>query len=355
MVGVHCGAAAGALLFIDANPERVRGAFFFAPALPISPPLPERTGHSFDAELESYEGWAKTNRHYWAQDYRGFLEFFFDRCYATEPHSTKQIEDSINWGLETDPETLAHTLEASGPGEAEIRELLARLDIPLLVIQGEDDRLVPPDRGAAFSALTGAELVELEGAGHCPHARQPVPINHGSCATSRSACMAAPSCRRAGGARAARRKARAVHLVADRLADVARRRHRAELRALHPTCRSSGSPSTRVTHVLEAAVETVHPPARCSPTSRARSRRIPPARAGHVPGVALHGRFLLATSWSLTTSCATWTTGGSPTSAETRLFCPRPEPKFAAAAFLTRRRLAPPPEGGADEACSTAQ
>ena len=45
----------------------------------------------------AYEGWAKTNRHYWAQDYRGFLEFFFDKCFP-EPHSTKQIEDSVELG-----------------------------------------------------------------------------------------------------------------------------------------------------------------------------------------------------------------------------------------------------------------
>ena len=259
VVGVHCGAAAGALLFIDANPERVRGAFFFAPALPISPPLPERTGHSFDAELESYEGWAKTNRHYWAQDYRGFLEFFFDRCYATEPHSTKQIEDSINWALETDPETLAHTLAADGPGEAEIRELLARLDLPLLVIQGEDDRLVPADRGAAFSALTGAELVELEGAGHCPHARQPVPINR----------MLRDFSERAYGRpepparwrRALRRDKRALFIsspigLGHAWRDVAIAR---ELRALHPDLQIDWLAQEPVTHVLEACGDTVHP------------------------------------------------------------------------------------------------
>ena len=73
-----------------------------SPALPITPALPERTGHSFDAELPEYEGWAKANRHYWARDFRGYLEFFFDRCY-TEPHSTKQFEDSVAWALETTP------------------------------------------------------------------------------------------------------------------------------------------------------------------------------------------------------------------------------------------------------------
>ncbi len=54
------------------------------------------------------EGWAKYNRHYWERDFEGFLEFFFGQMF-TEPHSTKQIEDCVGWGLETEPGTLADT------------------------------------------------------------------------------------------------------------------------------------------------------------------------------------------------------------------------------------------------------
>ena len=88
---VHCGSAQAGLLFATDNADRVRGALFFSPALPISPPLPERTGHSFDAQLDVYDGWAKTNRHYWAQDYKGFLEFFFAKCLSrrTAPSSSR--------------------------------------------------------------------------------------------------------------------------------------------------------------------------------------------------------------------------------------------------------------------------
>ena len=71
-----------------------------SPALPMTPPLPER-GIPFDDALDTDEGWAKSNRHYWARDFRGYVEFFFDRCFP-EPHSTKQIEDSVGWALETD-------------------------------------------------------------------------------------------------------------------------------------------------------------------------------------------------------------------------------------------------------------
>ena len=44
------------------------------------PVLTDATDHAsagFGDELETDEGWAKYNRHYWLRDYRGFLEFFF--------------------------------------------------------------------------------------------------------------------------------------------------------------------------------------------------------------------------------------------------------------------------------------
>jgi len=58
----------------------------------------------WDEEIDTDEGWAKYNRHYWLRDYRGFLEFFFGKLFR-EPHSTKQIEDCVAFGLDTDPET----------------------------------------------------------------------------------------------------------------------------------------------------------------------------------------------------------------------------------------------------------
>ena len=226
VVVCHCAPAAAALLLAADHPERVRGAVFMSPALPITPAVPERTGHSFDAELPEYEGWAKANRHYWARDYRGYLEFFFARCY-TEPHSTKQFEDSVAWALETTPETLALTMESPGLDRAAIDDLMARVSCPLLVTQGDSDELIPADRGAAFAAATGAELVDLVDVGHCPHARHPVHFNellHD---------FAAPRLRppRPGRALAPRDRAtaaRAVHLLTHRPRPrVARRRDRA--------------------------------------------------------------------------------------------------------------------------------
>ena len=66
--------------------------------------------YDFDDRVDTDEGWAKHNRHYWLRDYRDFVEFFFAKWF-TEPHSTKPIEDAVGWGLETDAETMIATME----------------------------------------------------------------------------------------------------------------------------------------------------------------------------------------------------------------------------------------------------
>ena len=86
--------------------------------------------YSWEDELDTDEGWAKHNHHYWLRDYQGYLEFFMSRMF-TEPHSTKPIEDTVGWGLETTAETLvAHLLgrpswnltrRASSPGASAAR------------------------------------------------------------------------------------------------------------------------------------------------------------------------------------------------------------------------------------------
>ena len=93
--------------------------------------------------LDTDEGWAKYNRHYWVRDYRSFLEFFFSQFFI-EPHSTKQIEDCVGWGLETTPETLVDTRLAIVLGEPETRALCERIRCPVLVVQGTEDAIAGP-------------------------------------------------------------------------------------------------------------------------------------------------------------------------------------------------------------------
>src|SRR4029450_7638647 len=85
------------LVLAAEHPERVQGIIFIAPSAPLAPSHPYRD-IPFDVPLDSDEGWAKFNAHYWRRDYAGFVEFFISQC-VTEPHSTKPIEDGVGWGL----------------------------------------------------------------------------------------------------------------------------------------------------------------------------------------------------------------------------------------------------------------
>jgi pimeloyl-ACP methyl ester carboxylesterase/predicted glycosyltransferase len=173
--------ASYALHLAAARPERVVGQIFICPTTPLAPFSPARLpfARRFDEALDSDEGWAKDNARYWARDYPGFLEFFFSQVF-TEPHSTKQIEDGISWGLETGPETLADTRRgAIRDAREDISPLLAGAGCPCLIIQGADDAIVGSGAGRKLAAALGARarLVELAGSGHSPHARDPVKVN----------------------------------------------------------------------------------------------------------------------------------------------------------------------------------
>jgi pimeloyl-ACP methyl ester carboxylesterase len=166
-----------ALLLAAEHPDRVAGAVFIGPALPLSLSEDRESVARFDEELPTDEGWAKYNRHYWLRDYRGFLEFFFSQA-LSEPHSTKQIEDCVSWGLDTGAETLVATKGAEGLGSREeLVEICSRIRCPVLVLHGDEDRIRPHAHGAELTELTGGRLVTLEGSGHFPHARDPVKVN----------------------------------------------------------------------------------------------------------------------------------------------------------------------------------
>ena len=177
IVGFSMGAQRG-LILAGNHPDRVDGAIFIAPAVGLAPPVKERDSEidEFWTELDSEEGWDKYNAHYWLKDYRGFLEFFFAKIFA-EPHSTKQIEDCVGWGLETTAETLIVGEKAPEFTGDQARDLCDRVTCPVLVIHGTDDRVVAFERGEALAAATGGALVVFEGSGHAPHARDPVKVN----------------------------------------------------------------------------------------------------------------------------------------------------------------------------------
>jgi pimeloyl-ACP methyl ester carboxylesterase/UDP:flavonoid glycosyltransferase YjiC (YdhE family) len=179
VLAAFCSGFPWALLFAAAHPQRVTGIVAIAPTLPIPPADPwEQDGHSFDDVLGTTEGWAKENRHYWRRDWRGYVEFFMSQI-TTEPHSTKPYDDLVEWGMQTDAETML--CDADAPHITDEREavrLCRSLDCPVLVIGGDQDEIVPPERARRIAELTSAELLVIEGGGHAPHLRYPVAVNH---------------------------------------------------------------------------------------------------------------------------------------------------------------------------------
>ena len=124
--------------------------------------------------------WALCNRHAIQHDLRRWVEFFFAEQ-LVEPHSTKQHEDAVSWALETTGDILAASEEAQDldpPSRPAFEQQCRDLGVPVLVIHGTLDVCQDVERGRAFANLTGGELVLIEGAGHLPHVRDPVVVNH---------------------------------------------------------------------------------------------------------------------------------------------------------------------------------
>jgi pimeloyl-ACP methyl ester carboxylesterase/predicted glycosyltransferase len=254
IVGFSMGAQR-ALVLAANHPDRVEAAAFIGPSYQGGgEPVPARTVYEWEDELNTDEGWAKYNRRYWRRDYRGFLEFFFSQVFA-EPHSTKPIEDCVDWGLDTTAETLGLTHLAPDLTPEELRELASRVRCPVLVIHGEDDAVVSVSRGIALAEHTAGQLALLEGTGHAPHVRDPVKIN----VLLRDFVKPAAPPRRWVRGKSRRRRALYIsspiglgHAQRDvAIAD--------ELRKLHPDLEIDWLAQHPVTRVLQAAGEHIHP------------------------------------------------------------------------------------------------
>jgi pimeloyl-ACP methyl ester carboxylesterase len=170
-------AAQCTLLAVGDHPERVLALAFLNPAVRLGEGLASRPEYSFDDELDTDEGWAKENLPYWRRDFRGYLEFFFGQAF-NEPHSTKQIEDAVGWGLETDPETLAATTRRRSVQPPDLLRLAGAVRCPTLVIQGTADLITGAGRGIGLAeAIADARLVLVDGGGHLTESRDPIRVN----------------------------------------------------------------------------------------------------------------------------------------------------------------------------------
>src|SRR5215216_2569176 len=246
------------LLLAAEHPERVAGLVFIAP--PLSDREPDRGDYPFDSEPGTDEGWAKETRGYWLRDWPGYLEFFFATCF-TEPHSTKQVEDSVGWAGDTDMETILAGFrgwETKIIPPAEVAALGVRVRCPVLVIHGTEDAQSEVWRGEELARLLDGRLVLLESAGHAPHARDPVKVNE-LVAEFAGVAQAAPATRT--WTRALRRPKRALYLSSPIGLGHARRdlAIARELRRQVPGLEIDWLAQDPVTRVLEAEGERIHP------------------------------------------------------------------------------------------------
>lgn len=254
-----------AAILASGYPQRVRGAVFIGPVSPFGEPPPGRS-YPWGDKLETTEGWAKHNRHYWLTNYADWLSFFASKM-VTEPHSTKQIEDIIEWGGQTTAQILVATYECDEPpsnpfaDSAKAKECYARIRCPVLVIHGSDDAVISHSSGAGVARATGGTLLTIEGGGHCPEGRDPVKVN---LALRDFAESVQPRPRKSLLRRGFGRQKRALYIsspigLGHAQRDIAIAK---ELRRLRPDLQVDWLAQDPVTRVLAADGETIHPASR---------------------------------------------------------------------------------------------
>lgn len=163
-------------------PERVAGAAFVGPLFPYTPSrwsllMKHRRIAATIYRYLPFRWWGRLNARRWPQRYPEFLEWWIERCFS-EPHSTKPIEDGIEWGLETDFVSMIGSVQDRlHCDRTTLRELAENLECPVLVVHGRGDKISPLRDGRALARLGGGRLETVEDGGHFPHARKPVPFN----------------------------------------------------------------------------------------------------------------------------------------------------------------------------------
>lgn len=152
------------------HPDRVSRAVLIAPAVGATP-----KDETFWIERATYEGWEKYNAHSWLTSYDEFCQFFFRQLF-TEEHSTKPLEDSLEWAKDGRPEILV-------AGEREydrnpVVDLLPKIQCPTMILHGTDDAVIPFANSEKLTTqIPGSQLVALDGSGHGPQVRDPVKVN----------------------------------------------------------------------------------------------------------------------------------------------------------------------------------
>jgi pimeloyl-ACP methyl ester carboxylesterase/UDP:flavonoid glycosyltransferase YjiC (YdhE family) len=261
LLGMSLGGGLSAMLAAH-HPARVRAAVLLGTTATIGPGYPYHSPAHFTGPRENFDGWNKYHREYWLRDYPDFARFFLENVFS-DPHSTKQLEDGLEWAAETTGQTLVHTVAARAfaPSFDLSEQMYRAIRCPMLVVHGSDDRIQPIARARKVAQVSGAEFVEIEDGGHAPQARFPARINALIVDfLERRLGIAAPVHPTAR-PRPPRRERKALYLsspigLGHGRRDLAIAR---ELRKLHPELRVDWLAQDPVTRLLEAHGERIHP------------------------------------------------------------------------------------------------
>jgi predicted glycosyltransferase/pimeloyl-ACP methyl ester carboxylesterase len=264
-VGLSCGAT-WAIHLAAEHPERVQGVFAIGPACEVAVARPDLELARWLKVVDQPQGWDKYTRHNWLTgDLADFREFFFSEMFS-EPHSTKQVEDSMGWSAGTDAQTLVDSttarLGADGIAIETLDDIAAKVQCPVHVVHGTDDRLRRFRIGERLAELTDGSLTLVEGGGHGLPARAPVQIN--MLLAQFVDKVAGPPPRQTQWTRALRRRRRVLYLsspigLGHGRRDLAIAR---ELRTMRTDLDISWLTQSPVTRMLDAAGERVHPASR---------------------------------------------------------------------------------------------
>jgi pimeloyl-ACP methyl ester carboxylesterase/predicted glycosyltransferase len=260
VVGLSFGGMVASVLAAH-HPDRVKAAILVGTITSVGPAhYPYQASRHFEAKREQFEGWDKFNREHWLADYPDFAEHFI-RNIQSDPHSTKQIEDGIDWAADTTGPVLVKTIDARMmmPRFDVSEAMYRKIECPLLIIHGDNDQIQPHARAKAVAEITGAELVTIPGGGHNPLGRIPAKTNTLIVDfLNRRLAIASPASR---SNRTAKKAKRVLYLsspigLGHGRRDIAIAR---ELRKLHGDLEVDWLAQDPVTRLLEANGERVHP------------------------------------------------------------------------------------------------
>jgi pimeloyl-ACP methyl ester carboxylesterase len=265
---VMVGVSKGAQYLLDLArlaPERVAGAAFIGPLFPYtlshwSLLLKRQSLARALFGRAPFRWWGHLNPARWPQGYPQFAEWWISRCFS-EPHSTKGIEDGVEWALDTDFKTMIGSVgDRLHTDRDALRSLAQNLDCPVLVVHGDRDRITPLRDGRKLAGLSDGRFEVVRGGGHLPHARKPVQVNlalrdFSEDALGRERTPRDPTVHRPDG------RPRALYIsspigLGHAQRDIAIAR---ELRRLEPDLQVDWLAQDPVTRVLEGEGERIHP------------------------------------------------------------------------------------------------